>query len=323
MQSIVVDISSSSEDELTAPAHLSPSSTTYRILKPNAGDERSGQASPSRTRTARVQRKPLVEISSDEDSYGETNNGRLATSPIISPLSPPAFNSPDISNEFQSQLFLSDFASCFQDASISDCEDTGDEVYDWLATESSHQTSINATDSVLTPPRPMHKSALGTCSTNKHRTAFSPPGWESPLDTKLAMKEDDGGNVKDTNQLRKKKAQLPSQKPVLLEGTELKGTWITNRLVVNDYIMLDTLGKGSYGEVRLCKERRTNKLFAMKIMSKANSKRVKDHLASNEDVKREVAIMKKLSHENVLRLYEVIDDPRSSTLYLILEYMVS
>lgn len=36
---------------------------------------------------------------------------------------------------------------------------------------------------------------------------------------------------------------------------------------------------------------------------------------------REIAIMKKLSHPNVVRLYEVIDDPRSNQVYLILEYV--
>lgn len=35
---------------------------------------------------------------------------------------------------------------------------------------------------------------------------------------------------------------------------------------------------------------------------------------------REIAIMKKLNHPNVVHLYEVIDDPRSNQVYLILEY---
>lgn len=40
-----------------------------------------------------------------------------------------------------------------------------------------------------------------------------------------------------------------------------------------------------------------------------------------EDIKREIAIMKKLLHPNVLRLYEVLDDPKVNKLYLVLEYM--
>lgn len=42
---------------------------------------------------------------------------------------------------------------------------------------------------------------------------------------------------------------------------------------------------------------------------------------SFDDVKREVAIMKRLRHENVVRLYEVMDDPTVNKLYLVLEYM--
>ena len=40
-----------------------------------------------------------------------------------------------------------------------------------------------------------------------------------------------------------------------------------------------------------------------------------------EDIKREIAIMKKLLHPNVLRLFEVLDDPKVNKMYLLLEYM--
>jgi [calcium/calmodulin-dependent protein kinase] kinase len=35
---------------------------------------------------------------------------------------------------------------------------------------------------------------------------------------------------------------------------------------------------------------------------------------SEEEVKREIAIMKKLNHENVMTLHDVIDDPNSNKL---------
>jgi len=45
---------------------------------------------------------------------------------------------------------------------------------------------------------------------------------------------------------------------------------------------------------------------------------VTDHWSN---VQREIAILKKCCHPNIVRLYEVMDDPRTDKLYLILEYM--
>ena len=42
-----------------------------------------------------------------------------------------------------------------------------------------------------------------------------------------------------------------------------------------------------------------------------------------DDVKREIAIVKKLDHPNVLRLFEVMDDPKVNKLYLVVEYVLS
>ncbi len=40
-----------------------------------------------------------------------------------------------------------------------------------------------------------------------------------------------------------------------------------------------------------------------------------------EKIKREIAILKKCRHPNIVLLKEVIDDPRSDKIYLVLEYL--
>jgi hypothetical protein len=142
--------------------------------------------------------------------------------------------------------------------------DAGD-IYDWLDVQTLSQLSLNKSESQLqlqssdgehyaTPlrPKPLRPS----------RTSFSPPGWTSPLDTKFRQ-QTLKPNVKDTMYLKKEKAHLPRKKPEVVT----KGTWLTNRTVVNDYILLNSLGKGAYGEVKLCKEKKSNQLFAMKAIN--------------------------------------------------------
>ncbi len=75
----------------------------------------------------------------------------------------------------------------------------------------------------------------------------------------------------------------------------------------------------------MCKDRQSDKLFAIKIISKEFLRKKKGGKSGAEtyfeDIKREIAIMKKLSHPNVLRLFEVLDDPKVNKMYLVLEYM--
>lgn len=68
--------------------------------------------------------------------------------------------------------------------------------------------------------------------------------------------------------------------------------------------------------MRLCKERTTDILYAMKIVSKDMLNKKKGGRSTEtymEDIKREIAIMKQLLHPNVLRLFEVLDDPNVNT----------
>ncbi|RLN56190.1 hypothetical protein BBJ29_007730 [Phytophthora kernoviae] len=126
--------------------------------------------------------------------------------------------------------------------------------------------------------------------------------------------------IRDTKVVKKKKAELPQHN--LPHPVPKFGDWLNSRTMINNYIILEQLGAGGYAEVKLCKEKLSGKLFAMKFISRDVMKKDKVGKQSKlDDIKREIAIMKKLNHPNVLRLYEVMDDPKMNKLFLVLEYM--
>jgi len=139
------------------------------------------------------------------------------------------------------------------------------------------------------------------------------PKPQTPASRKASDAWDEDNNseetptVKDTHEITRKKASMPA---IASHPKPVSGNWLNKRYIVNNYILLDSLGMGSYAEVRLCKERSTNKLYAIKIIKKEVMKK-KGGAAGKyfDEIKAEIAIMKKLSHPNVLRLYEVMDDP--------------
>ncbi len=65
------------------------------------------------------------------------------------------------------------------------------------------------------------------------------------------------------------------------------------------------------------------KMYAMKVLSKKRLNRIfisKTRTALHE-VEKEIAIMKKLDHPNVVNLIEILDDPSVDKLYIIMEYV--
>lgn len=85
------------------------------------------------------------------------------------------------------------------------------------------------------------------------------------------------------------------------------------KMINNKYTVIDDLGHGSFGKVKLAVDEQ-NKPVAIKILQRHQ---VKLSVA----VDREIAVMKKLHHRNVVRLHEVIDDPSVSKLYLVMQYV--
>lgn len=92
---------------------------------------------------------------------------------------------------------------------------------------------------------------------------------------------------------------------------------------VNQYVLLKKLGTGTYGKVKLAHNTDDNQLYAIKIFKKKALQRKRVGMRKGgafNDVLNEIEIMKNLDHKNIVKLYEVINDPDDDRLFLVIEY---
>ena len=88
---------------------------------------------------------------------------------------------------------------------------------------------------------------------------------------------------------------------------------------LNDYRIGPKIGRGAYGTVVKAKRGKQDEV-AIKVVKRSVLKRIRLGKGTALDsALREIAIMKKLSHPNVVQLIEVIDDPELDELYLVME----
>lgn len=97
---------------------------------------------------------------------------------------------------------------------------------------------------------------------------------------------------------------------------------------VSHYLLFEVVGQGTYGRVKRAVDTRDGETYAVKIVKKSFLKRQRHFdeargAFSNayENVLREVAIMKKLWHPNIVRLHEIIDDLEKDKMYIVLQYV--
>ena len=76
-----------------------------------------------------------------------------------------------------------------------------------------------------------------------------------------------------------------------------------------------TLGKGTFGKVKLATHTLTGEKVAIKILEK---EKIVD-VADVERVYREIHILKLIRHPNIIQLYEIMESPKH--LFLVMEHM--
>jgi len=91
---------------------------------------------------------------------------------------------------------------------------------------------------------------------------------------------------------------------------------------IKQYEIGTKLGAGAYAKVKMCVDTDTGTRYAIKIFKKSLLKRRQSRFQGTafDDVLREIAIMRKLDHENVVNMHDVIDDVFANKLYMVIDY---
>ncbi|KAM5343173.1 hypothetical protein ACJ41O_014139 [Fusarium nematophilum] len=99
---------------------------------------------------------------------------------------------------------------------------------------------------------------------------------------------------------------------------------ITGRKLINQYEVIEEIGRGMHGKVKLARNLETGENVAIKIIPRFSKKRRLGKVTAKspqDKTKKEIAILKKIRHPNVVALLEVIDDPELKKIYMVLEHV--
>ena len=83
---------------------------------------------------------------------------------------------------------------------------------------------------------------------------------------------------------------------------------------LSDYILLQTIGKGTFSVVKLGLNKKTKEKVAIKILKK---KKI-IHKTDKIRLEREISILKKLNHINVIKIHKINEDQEKY--YIVMEY---
>ncbi|KFM78644.1 Serine/threonine-protein kinase stk11, partial [Stegodyphus mimosarum] len=90
--------------------------------------------------------------------------------------------------------------------------------------------------------------------------------------------------------------------------------------MIGKYIMGDLLGEGSYGKVKELLDSTTLCRRAVKILKKKKLRKIPN---GERNVQREISLLRRLNHRNVIKLIEVMSNDEKQKLYLVFEYCVA
>ncbi|EAA27566.1 serine/threonine protein kinase [Neurospora crassa OR74A] len=181
-------------------------------------------------------------------------------------------------------------------------------------------------------PRPLHPFLPPMASQIPHRTAnstpVSSPGLFSPSIPRSNMSLSGQPSSENTTPAPTLHSPylhpLQSHKVRETHKANVEHDYTTGRKAINQYEIIEELGRGMHGKVKLARNTQTGDNVAIKIIPRFSKKRRLGKvtaMSTQDKSKREIAILKKIRHPNVVALLEIIDDPELKKIYMVLEHV--
>ncbi|KAF2809647.1 kinase-like protein [Mytilinidion resinicola] len=187
-----------------------------------------------------------------------------------------------------------------------------------LRTRSSHAAHISPFSKIATfSLGNEERSMLDTGSRTVGNSPASSPGLFSPATPSSSYPHDDHGSYP-SPYLHYTHRQAPKETHV----ADVDVDPVSGRKIINAYEVIDELGRGVHGKVKLGRNLETGVFVAIKIVDRYSKRRRLGKNTNHEDkIKKEIAILKKARHPNIVSLLEVIDDPSRKKVYIVLEHV--
>ncbi|KAJ3108958.1 Ribosomal protein S6 kinase beta-2 [Phlyctochytrium planicorne] len=134
-------------------------------------------------------------------------------------------------------------------------------------------------------------------------------------DPTISVRVRDFAADSDDSEESPKREEIPGETVQNKEHETKVGVSPGHRVGLEDFDLLQVIGKGAYGKVYLVRKKRTGRLFAMKVLRKAS---ITLHTKTAEHTQNERSILEQIQHPFIVKLWYAFQTPVK--LFLILGY---
>jgi hypothetical protein len=228
-------------------------------LLPENQNQRSISPTPLFCRNGDLNHPSMIAGNADDPSSNlcQNKSNRSVSAPVHRPVSPKNTSSSSYSSSMNGSSIKSWIPSKPTGPMVSSSSITSSNLNTisqaHISTPTTHINNVKVLFGPISPPTGLSTGYPRVITPLSHilphltSTTIAPPSSSPPKSVVLSSEPLIKPIVKETHAVKRNHASLPQQ---LIHASPVMGDWLKQRYLVNNYILLDTLGTGSYAEVR-------------------------------------------------------------------------